>query len=77
MTQEGLAAKLGISRSALSHYEKNRREPDYATLSMLADLFNVSTDYLLGRTDEPDSETDSGGEEERAVSSEDRLQLDL
>lgn len=52
-TQEDLAAKLGISRASLSHYEKNRREPDYATLTKLADYFQVSVDYLLGRTDDP------------------------
>jgi transcriptional regulator with XRE-family HTH domain len=51
LTQEELARKLGISRSALSHYETNRREPDYETLSKLADMFLVSVDYLLGRTD--------------------------
>jgi len=51
LTQEGLAKKVGISRSALSHYEKDRREPDYETLDELADFFEVSTDFLLGRTD--------------------------
>ncbi|MFD0714308.1 helix-turn-helix domain-containing protein [Paenibacillus sp. GCM10027626] len=48
-TQEQTAASLGISRAALSHYEKNRREPDSATLSKFADLFHVSVDYLVGR----------------------------
>lgn len=51
-TQGDLAAKLGISRASLSHYEKNRREPDYATLTKLADYFQVSVDYLLGRSDD-------------------------
>lgn len=51
LTQEELANKLGISRSALSHYEKNRREPDYQILNDLADLFEVSIDYLFGRTE--------------------------
>lgn len=49
MTQEELAAKLGISRSSMSHYEKNRRKPDYVIMSALADIFQVSIDYLLGR----------------------------
>ncbi|WP_219835810.1 helix-turn-helix domain-containing protein [Paenibacillus sp. R14(2021)] len=49
-TQEQTAVMLGISRAALSHYEKNRREPDTDTLSKFADLFNVSVDYLVGRT---------------------------
>ncbi|MGO4107615.1 helix-turn-helix domain-containing protein [Paenibacillus sp. YAF4_2] len=49
-TQEQTAAKLGISRAALSHYEKNRREPDTETLAKFADLYQVSIDYLVGRT---------------------------
>ncbi|WP_040952929.1 helix-turn-helix domain-containing protein [Gorillibacterium massiliense] len=53
MTQEDLSAKLGITRAALSHYEKNRREPDSDTLNKIADFFSISIDYLLGRTDEP------------------------
>jgi transcriptional regulator with XRE-family HTH domain len=53
LTQEELSAKLGISRAALSHYETNRREPDYNTLQKIADFFEVSIDYLLGRTDDP------------------------
>lgn len=50
LTQEELAGKLGISRSALSHYEKNRREPEFQLLSDIADLFGVSLDFLFGRT---------------------------
>ncbi|WP_028545777.1 helix-turn-helix domain-containing protein [Paenibacillus taiwanensis] len=53
-TQEDLAAKLGITRAALSHYEKNRRKPDFETLTLLADCFEVSIDYLVGRTLIPD-----------------------
>jgi transcriptional regulator with XRE-family HTH domain len=52
-TQEQTAGMLGISRAALSHYEKNRREPDTVTLSKFADLFKVSVDYLVGRTNSP------------------------
>lgn len=58
LTQEELAKKLGISRAALSHYEKNRREPDYETLTKIADLFLVTIDYLLGRTNDPSMKLD-------------------
>ena len=58
LTQEDLANKIGISRASLPHYEKNRREPDYATMTKLADFFHVSVDYLLGRTSEPTQVTD-------------------
>lgn len=57
-TQEQLAASLGISRAALSHYEKNRREPDTETLTKVADLFAVTIDYLVGRTDLPHGTVD-------------------
>ncbi|MBM7854195.1 transcriptional regulator with XRE-family HTH domain [Desulfohalotomaculum tongense] len=49
-TQKELAAKLNIGRGALSLYEIGQREPDLETLNKIADFFNVSTDYLLGRT---------------------------
>jgi transcriptional regulator with XRE-family HTH domain len=48
-TQEELTTTIGISRAALSHYEKSRRKPDFETLTQLADLFQVSIDYLIGR----------------------------
>ncbi|MDI6601641.1 MAG: helix-turn-helix transcriptional regulator [Thermoanaerobacteraceae bacterium] len=49
LTQRELAAKLSISRSALSLYESNKREPDFATLKKIADFFDISLDYLLDR----------------------------
>ncbi|TVY01136.1 helix-turn-helix domain-containing protein [Cohnella terricola] len=58
LTQEELAASLGISRAALSHYEKNRREPDTETLGKVADLFQVSIDYLVGRTEQSNTVLD-------------------
>lgn len=51
MTQQEVANYLGITRAAYSHFETGRNEPDNETLTKLADLFEVSTDYLLGRTD--------------------------
>lgn len=54
LTQEQLSSSLGISRAALSHYEKNRRQPDFDTLMKIADVFNVSIDYLFGRTARPE-----------------------
>jgi len=58
LTQEELSISLGISRAALSHYEKNRREPDFETLTKMADLFGVSLDYLIGRTNNPETTLD-------------------
>ena len=48
LTQAELARAMGISRSALSLYEIEKREPDIETLRKLASLFNVPVDYILG-----------------------------
>lgn len=53
ITQEEVAEKIGVSRARYSHYENSRSEPDTEILNKLADYFKVSTDYLLGRTDDP------------------------
>ncbi len=50
-TEEQLAEKLGIVKQTISKYEKNQREPKYETLLKIAEIFNVSIDYLFGRTD--------------------------
>ena len=51
LTQDELSKALKISRSTIGMYEKGAREPDFETLELIADFFNVDTDYLLGRTD--------------------------
>jgi len=50
MTQQDLAEQLGIVRTAIANYETGRTSPDPETLSLIADIFNTSTDYLLGKT---------------------------
>lgn len=47
--QQNIADKLGISRSRYSHYENEHVQPDIELLQKMADLFDVSVDYLLGR----------------------------
>lgn len=51
-TQQDIADKLGISRARYSHYENDRVQPDTELLQKMAELFNVSVDFLLGRTDQ-------------------------
>ena len=51
LTQSGIAEKLGLTRSRIGMYETGKREPDYETLELIADFFNVDIDYLLGRSD--------------------------
>lgn len=52
LTQAELAKTIGISRSALSLYEIEKREPDIETLGKLATLFNVPVGYILGNEHE-------------------------
>ena len=49
--QKQLASHLKVSVSTISNYEQSVHSPDLSTLGKLADLFEVSADYLLGRTD--------------------------
>lgn len=50
LTQEELSKQLKLSRSAIGMYESGAREPDFETLEVIADFFNVDINYLLGRT---------------------------
>ncbi len=53
ISQLKLAMDLNMNQNSISRYESGEREADYATLVRLADYFNVSVDYLLERTDNP------------------------
>lgn len=60
MTQRDLAIKLHKAESTIGMWEQGRRELDYESLNDLANLFNVSVDYLLGRTPLKDNTVDPG-----------------
>jgi transcriptional regulator with XRE-family HTH domain len=49
--QSDVAKMLDVSTRAYRHYENGDREPNIFTLITLADFFNVSLDYLVGRSD--------------------------
>ena len=51
LTQTNLAKELLIDQRSLSFYEIGKYEPNLDTLKRIAIYFNVSTDYLLGLTD--------------------------
>ncbi len=55
ITQLKLAMDLNMNQNTISRYETGEREAGYKELIMLADYFNVSIDYLLGRSDNPTS----------------------
>jgi transcriptional regulator with XRE-family HTH domain len=50
LSQKQVAEDLGIAQALLSHYEKGKRECGLDFLVRAADYYNVSTDYLLGRS---------------------------
>ncbi len=53
ISQLRLALDLNMNQNSISRYENLEREADYKTLIKFADYFNVSLDYLLERTDDP------------------------
>jgi len=55
LSQSALAEILGVSQNLVSQWEKGTRNPNINTLGKLADCFSVSTDWLLGRTNQKNS----------------------
>lgn len=51
LTQKQVAEHFNISQSAYAQWETGKLNPKKETIQMFADFFNVSTDYLLGKTD--------------------------
>ena len=51
LRQEQVANLIGVTKGAVSAYENDIRQPSYDVLIRLANLYRVSTDYLLGRQD--------------------------
>ena len=49
-----IAKEIGVSLRALKYYIAGEREPNMSTLIALADFFDVSLDYLVGRSDNPE-----------------------
>lgn len=49
-TQDELAQRIHKSKMSVSNYESGNREPKNETIEALADVFNVSVDFLLGRS---------------------------
>jgi transcriptional regulator with XRE-family HTH domain len=57
MTQQQVAEALGIERAAYTAYESNRRKPSIEKLAQLSVLFNVTSDYLLGLSNDLSQKT--------------------
>ena len=58
MTQDTLAQKIGKTRQTVSQYVNGDSEPGYSTLVKIAEIFNTTTDYLLGVTNAKSISTD-------------------
>lgn len=53
MSQLRLATELNTTQNTISRYETGEREPGIDELIKIAEYFNVSVDYLIGRTENP------------------------
>jgi len=76
LTQKELAEKLGVSRGTIGMYEIGQRDPDTETLRKLSDIFGVSIDYLLGKTDFRNSFIPEDYKEKYKVTKRDMLQYE-
>lgn len=54
LTQIAVQMKTGIEQALISKFENGERVPPTETLIILADFYNVSIDYILGRTENPE-----------------------
>ncbi|WP_088033465.1 helix-turn-helix domain-containing protein [Evansella clarkii] len=55
LTQDELAKLVNTTKGTISNYENNHSSPPNEMLNLLADKLETTTDYLLGRTDNPNS----------------------
>lgn len=53
LSQAKMAEIVGVKQSSLNRYELNQASPTFETLTRYADYFDVSMDYIFGRTDNP------------------------
>lgn len=66
-TQQEIASKIGLTKGAYGCYKRGISVPDAHTLLQLADIFDVTTDYLLGRVDNKKPLEDMSGKEHDAI----------
>lgn len=64
ITQKDLAKHLGVSDRSVGYYETGQRTPPPDILEKIADYFNVTVDFLLGRTEERNPYSEKNIEEE-------------
>ena len=62
LNQKELGSVVGVAQNTVCNWENGKREPDYDSLKRMADFFDVSVDYLLGRTDKKETPPAGTGE---------------
>ena len=67
LSQSELAEKLNIAKSTVSMYEVGKREPDFETLEVIADFFNVDMNFLLGKEDPENKDALLSSKDERDI----------
>jgi len=72
VSQSELARKTSIQASSLSHFEAGTRKPNFDNLLRLANALEVSTDFLLGRVEEPNMAIDRLHADAQKLSEKDR-----
>ena len=60
LSQAQLATNAGLPPSSVSHFEAGARKPSFDNLKRLATALDVTTDYLLGRSETPDASATAG-----------------
>ena len=68
LNQAELAARAGLPPASVSHFESGPRKPSFDNLKALATALDVTTDYLLGRSDTPDASAATVGRLHRDLS---------
>ena len=67
LTQNDLAARLGIVGASVSSYEKSKQYPSVEVLIQLCQIFDVSADYLLGLSDDKNFNTSTLTDEQLQI----------
>ncbi|WP_139904809.1 helix-turn-helix domain-containing protein [Clostridium thermarum] len=76
LTGEEFGKKLNVAKGTVSNWENNNRKPDAETLLKIADLGNVTIDYIVGRTDHKNSfiaEHNIDGQDVKVIAGKDRF----
>lgn len=75
ISSKDMAEKIGVAKSTYSQYESGKREPDVEKIKSIAEILNVSTDYLLFGRELPYDTNDIGIQMYKQLDAEDRAEI--